>query len=489
MNRYVAIVVAVSFLSMADGVRAETLGEGDTCVVTVKEAALQKGKVMLAPVTCGTKVKVQRVRGEWVRTAIQHEGKTVEGWIERQNLALCASVNDTKQRFSDNYETLAKAVAVLDLVERPKRWGTTEEDTAKKLADLREQVDELKKIAETDSGDIKVLAQHIRDEMVFVQKLVRAISEHPDYAGLARDKANGVSAELTPAPKVEIESKEIPPNESLSGLRARYYHCIDEARGLALSLTKQAKKLSGPKVERGRALVIDFTKPYPFEADQGVPEQPSSKDPFDNPDRIALTNCCDSDLTRCTVLVEVIGENDTRYNMHYVSRWKKGQKLQALYYGGVKSGEKTLFRFSAMNVKQVKVSIFCDQLTQEGIEYNYNSSEKETAFRHYVESMVIVGKCEPFSISFGSGYKVDILLKEGKLLPKGKLVARIYREDIRAWQEKEITFSDWKGGELRSVRLADEKGVAEGSIGQYQVILEVTYKEWSHKRQWVWDYP
>jgi hypothetical protein len=107
---------------LVPSIRAASYTEGDSCVVIAKEAALQKGNVMCATVTMGTQIKVLRVEGEWVRTAIQYEGKTVEGWIESGNLALCASVIDAKTRYSSNFETVAKVVA-LPLEEKPENWG------------------------------------------------------------------------------------------------------------------------------------------------------------------------------------------------------------------------------------------------------------------------------------------------------------------------------------------------------------------------------
>ena len=48
--------------------RADSFAEGDACVVTVKEASLQRGDELLVRIPNGTRLKVERVREGWVRT-------------------------------------------------------------------------------------------------------------------------------------------------------------------------------------------------------------------------------------------------------------------------------------------------------------------------------------------------------------------------------------------------------------------------------------
>ncbi|MDB5307391.1 MAG: hypothetical protein JWO38_1593 [Gemmataceae bacterium] len=456
---------------------------GETCVVVVKQAPLQKGDQLVVRVPKGTRLTVQRTRDEWVRTTYRVGDTTHEGWIEAAFLAPAPKFDPSRPaKFSDAYDRLARAVAMPELGPNPELLGRMKNDPVKGLADLKGLIAELKAVAGAETGDLKPLAKDILEEFEWFAKMNRAVLKHPDYAGLPRDSEGGFVFSARPVPQVAVEQKEVKPDESLNALRAKVLHSIEELRTLALRVADVARKTGGPRVERGQALAVDFVEPYVFEG-MAYYDLFGARDPFDNPDRLRLTNAAGVELTHCTVLVKVIGETETRHNVHYVPKWAAGQTLMAHYYAGIPMGQKTVMRFSCRAVKRLEVSVWADQLSQEGIRYEYDSREKEFAFREYVDRAQFVAGCERYDGLLGRGYRVDVSFKEAMYFPTAKLTVRVKRDG--EWTERAVTATRWRAGAVESVDFADVDG-KDVKPSEYEVVLEATYHDWVHRRHLSW---
>jgi hypothetical protein len=81
-------------------------------------------------------------------------------------------------------------------------------------------------------------------------------------------------------------------------------------------------------------------------------------------DRLKLSNTTGKPMTRCTVQAEVRGEDGTWIrDVRYVAEWRPGKELIAEYPSGAKE-DATMRTVAAIRVQEVKVSVWCDELSR-----------------------------------------------------------------------------------------------------------------------------
>jgi hypothetical protein len=277
-----------------------------------------------------------------------------------------------------------------------------------------------------------------------------------------------------------VEVQEVRPDAPLNVLLLQFGHAVDEVRALGLRAARAADRTCGPRVGRGRVVVVGFAEAHWFES-PSANGRPA--DPFTAPDRLTLTNVSDEALTRCTVVVEIRGRDESRTHMHYVPAWKAGQTLTASYYAGVVVGKKPLFRFTCTNVRQVKVSVYCEQCRQEGITYDNDAANKEYVFREYVGRARVVADCKRYAGVLESGYRVGVSFDGVPHLPDAKLVVRVKRNG--EWQEQTMPAAAWRSGTARTADFEDAGGDVRPSA--FEVVLTSSFGDWTLLREWHWE--
>ena len=465
--------------------RADSFAEGDACVVTVKEASLQRGDELLVRIPNGTRLKVERVREGWVRTRFTSEGKTHEGWIEEGFIAAAVQVDPAKAvKCPDADEKLCRLVLEQNLKDSIEKSNSLNLDVAKLSAGMKDDIASLKLLGETAPEEMRPLVKDIAVEVEWFVKLLRTIREHPDVVGLPRDSSTIFSLEpgaFTGKPKLSVESREILPDESLNGLRGKLFHGYDEMRAQMIRVANRAKKRSGPLVNRGQALTIDFLECYEFQSKRFL--EGGNRDPFDNPDRIRLTNASGVTLTNCIVLVKVVGEKDTRFNVHFVPKWVAGQMRIAEYYSGIPIGEHFVLRTTCSIVQRVEVSIWSEQLSQEEIGYRYDEREKDFAFREYVNRVKVVADCTRYKGIFENGYRVKVSFRDIPYVPLATVTVRVKRDGV--WTERVEKIQKWRAAKIEEIDFSDlNKTDVEPT--EYEVTLKAKHEGWSHSRTSTW---
>jgi len=460
--------------------RGDTVADGDTVVVIVKDAALQKGTELQVRVPNGTRLTVERTRDGWVRTRYPKDGRVHEGWIDASHVAPAIRFDATRSvKLPRDLEQLIRGVVDESLRDRSDWEFAKKKDPAKLLADLKDTIASMKALADGPDNEVRPLAREALTELEWIAKVARAIAQHPEFAGLPRDTTTSSSFGLIGViPQVNLEEKAIAPEESFKSLLLKLFHSYDEMRAHALRAAKLAQKRCGPSVERGQALGIEFAEPLPFEAKRFFDS--AARDPFDAPHILRLTNATGAALTNCIVQVKIVGEKETRHNVHYVEKWPSGQTRTAEYWVGIQLGNASILQATCGAVERVEVSLWCEQFSQEGIVYRCDERAKELLFRDYVDRAKVVGKLSRDVGVFENSYRVDVSFAEVPYLPAGSIKVRIKRNG--EWSERSEKIDKWRAGNSRSFDFKDENN-KDVKPSEFEVHLEVVHDKYSYSRR------
>jgi hypothetical protein len=168
---------------------------------------------------------------------------------------------------------------------------------------------------------------------------------------------------------------------------------LNELRSLAGTMTKLkaaqlvlpriAAKYQNPSRAVSSPLKIDFDESWQS---------------FGPDDWLSVANTTGTDLSKCTLLVELHGKKgEVVRNVHYVENWPAGHWLYAKYGGGMNWGGDIVGRDTVTLVQKLHVSVWSNEVKKERIEYIYAGEEKTKDVKRYCEKLWIGASYRPFS--------------------------------------------------------------------------------------------
>ncbi len=190
----------------------------------------------------------------------------------------------------------------------------------------------------------------------------------------------------------------------------------------SLLLPRVARKHAGPTVKSGQAVVIDFDEAW---------------GPIGPDDWLTLRNNSNHTLHNVTIDVALRGQsNETCKNIHFLSSWQPGTDVFAEYGNGVEILDKTVFRQTVSRVQEVTVSLWCDELTQEGVRHVYEGEERANDVARYCKNIKLKARYQPFKdgLLFDTHRGVRLLMEGIPFLPQPQITIIFRRgDDVKGW--------------------------------------------------------
>lgn len=159
---------------------------------------------------------------------------------------------------------------------------------------------------------------------------------------------------------------------SESSRQDQYSASVKSRRAVTFLLPELARELAGPAHSKA-AVEIDFDENW-YGAE---------------PDRVNLTNVSGVDLTNCTLQVDLRGrEGAWVRNVHFVPAWPAGKKLWADYHTSDPSNVSAISRTTAVEVQELRVSLWAAELSKEGESINYPGKDRDADRLRQIDRLV-----------------------------------------------------------------------------------------------------
>jgi hypothetical protein len=212
---------------------------------------------------------------------------------------------------------------------------------------------------------------------------------------------------------------------------------IDAAKRL---LPRVASRYSGPNVESGQAIDVAFVNRW-------GPRQES--------DILIMGLNLEKALVlhNCTIKASLFNDaNEVAHNIHFVKEWNTRDYLIARYGAGVKfdSGE-TIAVQTVADVNRIEISLWCDELSQEKINYLHTISQKDEAASGACANVKLPIEYVPYREGLlGSNRGVRVTMNGVTRLPACTVRITFHRGDgeERRFESESLwwTLPEWKGG-------------------------------------------
>lgn len=187
---------------------------------------------------------------------------------------------------------------------------------------------------------------------------------------------------------------------------ARYETAVQRRRAASFLLSDLAQEFAGPAAEKP-PFGIDFDEHW-----FGPP----------GPDRVSLVNESGRDLSNCTVQVDLRGKKGKWVrNIHFVAAWPKGQKLWADYFSVDPREVAALAGTTAIEVQELKVSLWCVELRAESISVPYDDVARQADQQRQLDThldLVLDYVARPW---IEKGPCIGITMREGGTLSSVKI--------------------------------------------------------------------
>ncbi len=187
---------------------------------------------------------------------------------------------------------------------------------------------------------------------------------------------------------------------------ARYEAVVQRRRAASFLVAELAREFAGVAVEKP-PLAVDFDENWfgPLV-----------------PDRVNLVNESGRDLSNCTVQVDLRGKSGNWVrNVHFVSAWPKDQKLWADYLSADPRDVAALVGTTAIQVQELKVTLWCNELRSESVSIPYDNAAREVDQRRQLEAhldLALDYVAQPF---FEKGPCIGLTMNVGGALPRTKI--------------------------------------------------------------------
>ena len=428
------IALAILFLACSRGA-ADDWHSGQQALVRSRLAAVQKGSTILAWVKWGTRLRVEDAKGEWCKVSAPAEAllastsaSSVTGWINVADLVRPAIVEGINAKKSDRAFTelasiLSDSINLND--DKPGKAKTHVEVSAA----MRDAISQLEDLEKSADGYIRTLSRQTKEELQLALATARSLDEHPIVRELITK--NGTPPELNiggslsatgPALTVNyrhvFEAKEIDPE--VARLRLKLAGATEQLQAFRYMLANKSRQQSGEaRSISGSAILPSFS------------QMPLS-------DKLELLNCSGHELNNAVVYVEILKGDEKAVSLHYLPKWPKDAAAYAWYSKGVRLGNKTFANQTLPEVDTVRVSLYCEELSQTDIAYMHNKTERRHGMKVYYEQLgVDIG----FSRNPGATEKSNqgyfsIDLKGVPAVGKGTMKLYFFQND--AWEQVAI---------------------------------------------------
>lgn len=229
--------------------------------------------------------------------------------------------------------------------------------------------------------------------------------------------------------------------EDLQAETRRLVALILRAATAKLMLPRLAQRYAGPIRTTDPALAIDFDAAW---------------GPVGPADWLTLTNRSGTDLHQATVLVEVRNATgEVAPSVHFVPAWPAGGVLLARYTPGDMVLDATIGRQTVPDVANVVVSLWAEELAQEGITYAYAGAERDADIARACAGMQILVHYQLFEPGriWDTPRGLEVWLDGIATLPKPTITAtfrRGARTKILSW-----SFPRWDRGERKVLRASE----------------------------------
>jgi len=306
------------------------------------------------------------------------------------------------------------------------------------LAELRNATLDLKGLKATDP-DVDAVAEEargvFRDAVSSMERLI-ALPRPPGSLELAGESfLRGLILDIPGLARRYDQVSGV--QEALLAEARRLAAAIKRGEAARLMLPRIAARYGGPPPAAGRALLIDFDESW---------------GPVGPADWLTLTNASGVELHNATVLVEVRGgSGENARSVHFVPAWKAGAAIDAKYTAGDESLGFPVGRQSVKDVSAVTVSVWSDELSQEGIAYAYAGPEHDADVARYCATMRVRVQYRPFQrgLLWNTERGADAWLEGIPFVPRPRITATFRRgPSTLSWY---WDFERWADGERKTL--------------------------------------
>jgi len=391
---------------------------------TSRALGLRVGRVARSP-------EARRLRA----LAARHPGRAVIvlgtfGWL----LAMLGGGGRSRTTVPPAYVTLASRLA--DECRTGRDGPETARDIAQTLAELRNAALDLERIEVADPDTAAVVAEGRRvfNEAATSLERLASLPGPPGQLELSGEFfLRGFALDLPGLLRRYDQVSGV--QEDLIAEARRLATAIKRGEAARLMLPRIAARYAGPAREAGPALKVDFDEAW---------------GPIGPADWLTLTNASGAELHNATVLVEVRGESgDVARSVHFVPVWKSGAAIDASYTVGDESLGFPVGRQTVPNVAGVTVSLWSEELREEGIAYRYLGAEHDADVARYCAAMRVRARFRPFQPGFvwDTQRGMELWLDGIAALPSPRITATFRRgADRRTWY---WDFPRWDEGERK----------------------------------------
>lgn len=207
-------------------------------------------------------------------------------------------------------------------------------------------------------------------------------------------------------------------------------------RAATCLLPELAKELAGP-VATTSPLTVDFDENWFASA---------------APDRIRLKNVAATDLTNCTVQVDVRGKSGAWVrNVHYVASWPAGRELTAGYATSEPNEIAAISGISAVEVQDLVVSLWSDQVRLEGQEIHYAGKARDEDRLRQLDELMSISLDYVEKPLFESGPCIGVTMHGVAGLPRCT-IEMVCHGGNKVDQRLEAAVDAWRDGGRRSLQ-------------------------------------
>lgn len=262
-----------------------------------------------------------------------------------------------------------------------------------------------------------------------------------------------------PTPLIYSLAKE---GKKTASRTTQYQAVVQRRRAATFLLPELAGELAGPKFE-GKALEIDFDENW---FGQGVP------------DRANLTNMTGKDLTNCTIQIDIRGlDGNWVRNVHFVPQWAVGKKMWADYTSMDPRELASISGTTAIEVQNVAVSIWCDELRAEKQSLHYPGKARDEDRSKQLETVLAFKADYVARPYFESGPCIGVTLQGVTGLPSCRVTVLCHGGN-RVDQILEADLKSWAGGTRISLQSRGALSSCPDSL-DVKVKLDGGEKEWT----------
>ena len=399
--------------------------------------------------------------------AVRHPGRAVivlgtVGWL----LVMLAGGVRSRTTVPPEYVTLASHLA--DEC-RPNRDGPeASRDIAQGLAELRNAALDLErlKVADPDTAAVVAEGRRVFDEAATTVERLSALPRLPGQLEIASESfLRGLALDLPGLARRYDQLSSV--QEALLAESRRAAAILQRGEAAKLMLPRLAARHAGPRYKSGPVLKVDFDEAW---------------GPVGPADWLRLANVSGITLHNATVLVEVHGEaGDVARSVHFMPSWSAGATIDARYTGGDDSFGFPVGRQTVPNVANVSVSLWSEELRQEGITYGYLGAEHDADVARYCASMQVRARFRPLQsgLIWDTQRGMELWLDGIASLPNPRITA-IFRRgaDVRSWY---WDFPRWDRGERKVL----DAGKALPWDPE-EVAIEISFPRTGHKYLTKW---